>query len=91
VVAATDPANPYGAIVKWPALPDTPSSGRGPTRAAGALVVLVDGQPAAYLRRGERELLLFLPDSEPSRSRIGHEAARMLLHLADAAKAGAGC
>jgi hypothetical protein len=82
VVAATDPANPYGAIVKWPELPDPPASGRGPTRAAGALVVLVDGQAAAYLRRGERELLVFLPGSEPSRSRLGREAARMLFHLA---------
>jgi ATP-dependent Lhr-like helicase len=80
--AATDPANPYGAIVKWPELKDAPASGRGPTRTAGALVVLVDGQAAAYLRRGERELLLFLPESEPSRSRVGREAARMLLHLA---------
>jgi ATP-dependent Lhr-like helicase len=82
VVAATDPANPYGASVKWPELPDTTTLGRGPTRTAGALVVLVDGRPAAYLRRGERELLLFLPESEPSRSRVGREAARMLLHLA---------
>jgi len=82
VVAATDPANPYGAIVKWPELRDAPASGRGPTRAAGGLVVLVDGQAAAFLRRGERELLLFLPDLEPSRSRVGREAARMLLHLA---------
>jgi ATP-dependent Lhr-like helicase len=82
VVAATDPANPYGASVKWPALADPTAAGRGPTRAAGALVVLVDGHAAAYLRRGERELLLFLPESEPSRSRVGREAARMLLHLA---------
>jgi len=82
VVAATDPANPYGAIVKWPSLPDPAASGRGPTRATGALVVLVDGHAAAYLRRGERELLLFLPESEPSASRVGREAARMLLHLA---------
>jgi ATP-dependent Lhr-like helicase len=82
LVAATDPANPYGATVKWPELPDAPASGRGPTRTAGALVVLVDGLAAAYLRRGERELLLFLPGSEPSRSRVGREAARMLLHLA---------
>ena len=96
VMAATDPANPYGAITKWP----TTSSGaglapsehsesrgersesRGATRAAGALVLLVDGRAAAYLRRGERELLLFLPESEPSRSRVGREVARMLLHLA---------
>ena len=94
VVAATDPANPYGAIVKWPDMStssgsagasstgEVPASGRGPTRTAGALVVLVDGHAAAHLRRGERELLLFLPESEPSRSRVGREAARMLLHLA---------
>ena len=57
-------------------------AGRGPTRAAGALVVLVDGRAAAYLRRGERELLLFLPDAEPLRSRVAREVARMLFHLA---------
>ena len=74
VMAATDPANPYGAITKWPEA--------GPTRMAGALVILVDGHAAAYLRRGERELLLVLPDAEPSRSRIGRQVARMLLHLA---------
>jgi hypothetical protein len=88
VMAATDPANPYGALVKWPDLAssesttDVPASGRGPTRVAGALVVLVDGRAAAYLRRGERELLLFLPDAEPLRSRVGREVARLLLHLA---------
>ena len=88
VMAATDPANPYGALVKWPDIagaestPDGSTTGRGPTRAAGALVVLVDGRAAGYLRRGERELLLFLPDAEPLRSRVGREVARMLLHLA---------
>jgi len=88
VMAATDPANPYGALVKWPdvASPqstiDVPASGRGPTRTAGALVVLVDGRAAAYLRRGERELLLFLPDAEPSRSHVGREIARILFQLA---------
>jgi ATP-dependent Lhr-like helicase len=88
VMAATDPANPYGALVKWPEAirnsesNETPASGRGPTRTAGALVVLVDGRAAAYLRRGERELLLFLPEAEPLRSRVGREVARMLLHLA---------
>jgi ATP-dependent Lhr-like helicase len=89
VMAATDPANPYGAITKWPTTSSAPgpapserSESRGPTRTAGALVILVDGRAAAYLRRGERELLLFLPESEPSRSRVGREVARMLLHLA---------
>jgi hypothetical protein len=97
VMAATDPANPYGSIVKWPLdslrslgtspvaslqLPGTSVNVSGPTRSAGALVILVDGFAAAYLRRGERELLLFLPDAEPSRSRTAREVARMLLHLA---------
>jgi ATP-dependent Lhr-like helicase len=79
VLAATDPANPYGAIVKWPELA---LAGAGPTRVVGARVILVDGAAAAYLRRGERELLLFLPDGEPQRSRVAREVARMLLHLA---------
>jgi ATP-dependent Lhr-like helicase len=87
ILAATDPANPYGGIVKWP---DTSSSGtsgegtdggRGPTRSVGALVVLVDGAAAAYLRRGERELLLFLGDAEPQRSRTGRAVARTLVDL----------
>ena len=65
IVAATDPANPYGSTLKWPER----TSG-GPTRIAGALVVLVDGFLAAYLRRGERELLLFAPETEPQRSRL---------------------
>jgi len=92
VMAATDPANPYGAITKWPdtdaaaqrlvASEHSESRSRGPTRAAGALVILVDGHAAAYLRRGERELLLLLPEAEPLRSRIGRQVARMLLHLA---------
>ncbi len=81
VLAATDPANPYGAIVRWPELPAL-DSGRGPTRTVGALVIVVDGAAAAYLRRGERELLLFVPDAEPRRSHVTREVARMLRHLA---------
>ena len=53
VLAATDPANPFGAALPWP-----DSVGR-PARAAGAHVVLVDGRPAAYLERGGRTLLTF--------------------------------
>jgi ATP-dependent Lhr-like helicase len=81
LVAATDPANPYGAIMKWPELPGA-DAGRGPTRTVGALAILVDGAAAAYLRRGERELLLFAPDAEPRRSQVIREVARMLLYLA---------
>jgi ATP-dependent Lhr-like helicase len=76
IVAATDPANPYGSTVKWPE-----RGGGGPTRTAGALVVLVDGCLAAFLRRGERELLLFAPEDEPHRSRLIRAAARALAEL----------
>ncbi|MGH7338151.1 MAG: Lhr family helicase, partial [Myxococcota bacterium] len=88
VLSATDPANPYGSIVKWPdpnpiwgADTERPE-GRGPTRTAGAIVILVDGAAVGYLRRGERELLLFAPEAEPRRSRMIREVARMLLYLA---------
>ncbi len=90
VLAATDPANPFGSIMKWPdpaagaegSTGVSSSEGRGPTRTVGALVILVDGAAAGYLRRGERELLLFVPEVEPQRSRVTREVARMLLHLA---------
>ena len=62
VLAATDPANPYGAALPWPDRP-----GGRPSRAAGAYVVLVDGEPAAYLERGGRSLVTF-PAAEPSGS-----------------------
>ncbi len=52
-LAAADPAQPYGAALPWPE-----SSGR-PARAAGAYVVLVAGEPAAYLERGARTLRTF--------------------------------
>jgi ATP-dependent Lhr-like helicase len=112
VLAATDPANPYGAIVRWPpwgaiagirdpgsgirsrirsestnlepsgsGIPDSRSRA-GPTRTAGARVILVDGALAGYLRRGERELLLFAPAAEPRRSQIVREVARALRDLA---------
>ncbi|MGH7903931.1 MAG: Lhr family helicase [Candidatus Dormibacteraceae bacterium] len=52
-LAATDPANPYGAALDWPA-----SAGR-PARIAGAYVLLDGGEPAAYLERGGHSLLTF--------------------------------
>ncbi len=132
VLAATDPANPYGAIVRWPVagvrdpgsgirteptnlepsgsripnpgsrIPNPgsritspgsritspgsriphPASRMGPTRSAGARVVLVDGALAGSLRRGERELLLFAPAAEPRRTQVVREVARALRALA---------
>jgi ATP-dependent Lhr-like helicase len=140
VMAATDPANPYGATLKWPAFapdgasarqaresapdgasarqargfapdgasarqaresaPDGASArqarapalgddaelaakaGRGPTRSVGATVILVNGALAAYLARGDRQLVTFLPESEPDRSKVGRAIARVLIDRA---------
>ena len=64
-MAAADPANPYGTLLKWPGGRSDP--GRGPTRAAGAMVVLVNGDAAAWIGRG-RQLLVWLPQDEPQHS-----------------------
>jgi ATP-dependent Lhr-like helicase len=54
VLAATDPASPYGAALPWPRRGD--DDRRPLPRAAGASVVLVDGVAALYLDRGGRSL-----------------------------------
>ncbi|MBB4946582.1 ATP-dependent Lhr-like helicase [Kitasatospora gansuensis] len=56
VLAAADPANAYGAALPWPELPPAAQQHR-PGRKAGALVVLVDGEPALYVERGGKSLL----------------------------------
>jgi ATP-dependent Lhr-like helicase len=107
VLAATDPANPYGATLKWPTRKQPPSAqstpsnafsadsassavnvdgGRGPTRSVGATAILVNGALAAYLARGDRQLLTFLPDADPDRSKVARAVARVLI---DRARTGA--
>jgi len=131
-LAATDPANPYGATLRWPGKPprtprtgttkgviaaasvgsvlnetratagqgqgrqeaknsvtsvvdETPASaGRGPTRTVGATVMLVNGSLAAYLSRGDRQLLVWLPEAEPERSKTARAVARTLIERARA-------
>jgi ATP-dependent Lhr-like helicase len=64
-LAATDPANPYGAALPWPervASEEGGGTGHRPGRKAGALVVLVDGDLAVYVERGGRTLLTFTDD-----------------------------
>ncbi|MDS2173619.1 ATP-dependent helicase [Nesterenkonia sp. CL21] len=56
VLAATDPANAYGAALDWPALED---SRHRPGRKAGAVVVLHRGELLLYMERGGRTLLVF--------------------------------
>jgi ATP-dependent Lhr-like helicase len=105
VLAATDPANPYGATLKWPAsapggasarqAPSAPggasagqaahapgSAGRGPTRSVGANVILVNGALVAYLARGDRQLITFLPEGEPERSKAARAVAQALIERA---------
>jgi len=64
VLAAADPAQPYGAALPWPDRPgETPASHR-PGRKAGALTVLVDGSLVLYVERGGRTLLSWTDDGE---------------------------
>ena len=67
LLAATDPANPYGAALSWSAIPSFAHEGEGtvkhrPARKAGACVVLVDGAPVLYVERGAKTLLAFTTD-----------------------------
>ncbi len=64
-LAATDPANPYGAALGWPKLEGV---SHRPGRKAGALVVLVDGALVLSLERGGRTVLSFSDDGEVLRA-----------------------
>jgi ATP-dependent Lhr-like helicase len=67
VLAAADPANPYGTALPWPA----GDGGHRPGRKAGALVVLVDGELVWYCERGGRTLLSFSRDIDAQRAAAG--------------------
>jgi ATP-dependent Lhr-like helicase len=71
VLAATDPANPFGGALAWP-------EGIKGMRAAGAHVILVDGALAAFIPRGEGDLVSALPEDEPLRSQTAAAIARAL-------------
>ncbi|WP_248581305.1 ATP-dependent helicase [Nocardioides sp. InS609-2] len=79
-LAATDPANPFGAALPWP-VGDAEAGGHRPGRKAGALVVLVDGHLALYVERGGRTLLTWGDDG----TRLGPATQA----LADAVRRGA--
>jgi len=78
VLAATDPANPYGATLPWPRREDD-DSGRRPARVPGAYVVTLDAEPVLYVERGGKALL---PLREPDESWMRPALAA----LADAVK-----
>ncbi|WP_017976186.1 ATP-dependent helicase [Actinopolyspora halophila] len=60
VLAAADPAQPYGAALRWP--DPVGETRHRPGRRAGAVVVLVSGEPVFYVERGGRSLLSFTED-----------------------------
>jgi ATP-dependent Lhr-like helicase len=67
VIAAADPAQPYGAALPWP---KREGQDRRPARVAGAYVVMVNDQPALYVERGGRGLVT-LADASPSTGATG--------------------
>ncbi len=81
-LAATDPANPYGSVLRWPDLPamddDSESAPRMLTRATYAEVILRNGQLVAWLRRNNPNLLVFMPAEEPERSQVAAGLAHFL-------------
>ena len=74
-LAATDPANPYGAALPWP----ESDGGHRPGRKAGAVVVLVDGRLTLYVERGGRTLLTWSDDPDqlgPATASLAETARR---------------
>jgi ATP-dependent helicase Lhr and Lhr-like helicase len=77
VLAATDPANPYGASLPWPKL----EGGRRPGRTPGSYLLLRDGEPVVFIERGGRGLLRLREMDE-------EELGTAMRALADAVTAG---
>ncbi len=91
-LAATDPANLYGSVLRWPTLSaaiDDSDSVESPreagtrmlSRTVGARIVLRNGELIAYLRRNNPNLIVFLPADEPDRSHTARDLAIFLAEL----------
>jgi ATP-dependent Lhr-like helicase len=80
VLAATDPANPWGAALSWPEVAGRTAK---PQRSTGAHVVLHDGSLVAWLGRGASSILTFLPSEEPSKSKSARALAAALSRIAE--------
>ncbi len=82
-LAASDPANPYGALLPWPKVDSKePEALHALTRTSGASVILVNGQLSAFLRRRNPSILVFLPENEPELSLFAREISRKLAEIA---------
>jgi ATP-dependent helicase Lhr and Lhr-like helicase len=63
VLAAIDPAQPYGAVLPWPR---REGQARRPARVAGAYVVLVNHNPVLYVERGGRGIVTLTSERAPA-------------------------
>lgn len=79
-LAAGDPANAYGALLPWPR--ESEDQAHGMSRAGGASVILINGALAAFLRRRNPSIRVFLPEDEPDRSQYARALARKLAEVA---------
>ncbi|MEP6994227.1 MAG: DEAD/DEAH box helicase, partial [Acidobacteriota bacterium] len=80
VLAATDPANPWGAALAWP------QGDARPQRAAGAQVILRDGALLGWVGRAESNLVTFLPAAEPERGAAAEALVAALARLVESGR-----
>ncbi len=73
VLAAADPAQPYGAGLPWPK-----RAGARAARVAGAQVVLIGGEAALFVERGGRTLV---PLREPEEEWLRDALAALVAHV----------
>jgi ATP-dependent helicase Lhr and Lhr-like helicase len=85
MIAATDPANPYGSVLRWPttadAEPTDEQTPRSLTRSVGASVILRNGEMLAYLRRNNPNVQVFAPADEPERTNAARDLAHFLARV----------
>jgi ATP-dependent Lhr-like helicase len=74
ILAATDPANPWGSLLPWPA-----TAGK-PMRQPGARVVMLEGRLLAWLGRGAKTMTTFFGD-EPEAEQDMRRLVRALIGL----------
>jgi ATP-dependent Lhr-like helicase len=82
VLAASDPANPYGSLLPWTHSDSPQASPHAMSRVSGASVVLVNGELAAFLRRKNPSIKVFLPEADLEGSQMATRLARQMAELA---------